>query len=122
MSRWDRYVLRPRVRAETPESETVPHIGPYTPPGVQSPWWCGPTLGRAVGPPGLPGPPLAAPLRLYLLPVMKPSRTEPFFASSPLFRRRHRFKIGAARRPFPGTLPEGGLTSGASPPHGCFPD
>src|ERR1044071_4376159 len=29
MSRWDRYVLRPRVRAETSESETVPHIGPY---------------------------------------------------------------------------------------------
>src|SRR3954465_25852 len=31
MSRWDRYVLRPRVRAETSGSETVPHIGPYTP-------------------------------------------------------------------------------------------
>src|SRR3954465_1526006 len=30
MSRWDRYVLRPRVRAETSGSETVPHIGPYT--------------------------------------------------------------------------------------------
>ena len=30
MSRWDRYVLRPRVQAETSESETVPHIGPYT--------------------------------------------------------------------------------------------
>src|SRR4051812_15245970 len=30
MSRWDRYVLRPRVRAETSESESVPHIGPYT--------------------------------------------------------------------------------------------
>src|SRR3954468_17658138 len=29
MSRWDRYVLRPRVRAETSKSETVPHIGPY---------------------------------------------------------------------------------------------
>src|SRR4051812_16207932 len=29
MSRWDRYVLRPRVRAETSGSETVPHIGPY---------------------------------------------------------------------------------------------
>src|SRR3954465_14252259 len=29
MSRWDRYVLRPRVRAEMSESETVPHIGPY---------------------------------------------------------------------------------------------
>src|SRR3954463_12613529 len=30
MSRWDRYVLRPRVWAETSGSETVPHIGPYT--------------------------------------------------------------------------------------------
>src|SRR4051812_21166952 len=30
MSWWDRYVLRPRVRAETSESEIVPHIGPYT--------------------------------------------------------------------------------------------
>src|SRR3954471_12233322 len=29
MCRWDRYVLRPRVRAETSGSETVPHIGPY---------------------------------------------------------------------------------------------
>src|SRR3954466_14126999 len=29
MLRWDRYVLRPRVRAETSGSETVPHIGPY---------------------------------------------------------------------------------------------
>src|SRR3954469_7543248 len=30
MSRWDRYVLRPRVRAEMSGSEKVPHIGPYT--------------------------------------------------------------------------------------------
>src|SRR3954470_14228805 len=30
MSRWDRYVLRPRVRAETSGSKTVPHIGPYS--------------------------------------------------------------------------------------------
>src|SRR4051812_45943859 len=29
MPRWDIYVLRPRVRAETSGSETVPHIGPY---------------------------------------------------------------------------------------------
>src|SRR4051812_1441372 len=32
MSRWDRYMLRPRVRAETSGSETVPHIGPYIAP------------------------------------------------------------------------------------------
>src|SRR3954462_657742 len=29
MSRWDRYVLRPRVWMATSRSETVPHIGPY---------------------------------------------------------------------------------------------
>src|SRR3954470_13534641 len=29
MSRWDRYVLHPRVWAETSGSETVPHSGPY---------------------------------------------------------------------------------------------
>src|SRR3954471_23962285 len=29
MSRWDRYVLRPRVWTATSRSETVPHIGPY---------------------------------------------------------------------------------------------
>src|SRR4051812_45613695 len=29
MSRWDRYVLRPRVWMETSRSEIVPHIGPY---------------------------------------------------------------------------------------------
>ena len=48
MSRWDRYVLRPRLRAETSGSETVPHIGPYNSPHVikcQAPcifaflWW-----------------------------------------------------------------------------------
>src|ERR1041385_1447556 len=30
MSRWDRYVLRPRIWMETSISGTVPHIGPYT--------------------------------------------------------------------------------------------
>src|SRR3954465_6216062 len=34
MSGWDRYVLHPRVRAETSGSETVPHIGPYRCPGL----------------------------------------------------------------------------------------
>src|ERR1041385_7576830 len=29
MSRWDRYVLRPRVWTETSRCKTVPHIGPY---------------------------------------------------------------------------------------------
>src|SRR4051794_28100135 len=32
MSRWDRYVLRPRIWVETSRSGTVPHIGPYTKP------------------------------------------------------------------------------------------
>src|SRR3954462_1451169 len=38
MSRWVRYVLRPRVRAETSGSETVPHIGPYMLPQARSDW------------------------------------------------------------------------------------
>src|ERR1041385_5061629 len=29
MSRWDRYVLPPRIWMETSRSGTVPHIGPY---------------------------------------------------------------------------------------------
>src|ERR1041385_6005872 len=29
MSRWDRYVLRPRIWMVTSRSGTVPHIGPY---------------------------------------------------------------------------------------------
>src|SRR4051812_49503073 len=34
-SRWDPYVLRPRIWVETPRSGTVPHIGPYSyPAGV----------------------------------------------------------------------------------------
>src|ERR1041385_5545913 len=30
MSRWDQYVLRPRIWMETSRSRTVPHIGPFT--------------------------------------------------------------------------------------------
>src|SRR3954464_9584775 len=30
MSRWDRYVLRPRIWMETSRFGTVPHIGPYS--------------------------------------------------------------------------------------------
>src|ERR1041385_1540603 len=36
MSRWDRYVLRPRIWMETSRSRTVPHIGPYS---RLDPWW-----------------------------------------------------------------------------------
>src|SRR4051812_42658915 len=32
MSRWNRYVLRPRIWVETPRSGTVPHIRPYNGP------------------------------------------------------------------------------------------
>src|SRR4051794_26206261 len=32
MSRWDQYMLRPRIWMETSRSGTVPHIGPYNTP------------------------------------------------------------------------------------------
>src|SRR4051812_5888406 len=60
-----------------------------------------------------PNSPLAAPLRLYLPLAPKTLGAEPFFQNPSLFRRRRRFKIGAARRPCPGTLSEGGPTSGS---------
>src|SRR3954471_24505208 len=83
------------------------------PPGAQAPWWRTLGAGRAKGPPGPLVAPLASPLRLYILRLGKPSRTEPFFAISPLFRRRRAFEIGSTRRPLPGTLPEGWPTSGS---------
>src|ERR1041385_3079555 len=83
------------------------------PPGAQAPVWRAPGSGRARGAPRPLVAPLAAPLRLYILRDEKPSRTEPFFAISPLFRRRRASKIGSTRRPLPCTLPEGGPTSGS---------
>src|ERR1041385_2042490 len=65
------------------------------------------------GAPGAPVQPLAAPFRLFIPRDEKPSGTEPFFAISPLFHRRRDSKIGSTRRPLPGTLPEGGITSGS---------
>ena len=62
------------------------------PPGLQAPWWRGPPPGRAGGAPGPPRPPLMPPFGIYLHRVPKPSRTEPFFAISSLFRRRRRFQ------------------------------
>src|ERR1041385_8239069 len=62
--------------------------------------------------PGAPGPPLAAPLRLFIPRHGKTPKVEPYSANSPLFRRRRASQIGSTRRPLPGTLPEGGLTSG----------
>src|SRR3954468_14738548 len=82
------------------------------PPGTQEGAWRGPTLGHARGPPGCPVGPPDSPLRLYLPLVRKPSEQEPFFAKPSLFRRRRRFKIGAAWRSCSGTLPEGETPSG----------
>src|SRR3954466_15742004 len=56
---------------------------------------------------------LAAPFRLYITPVEETLKTEVFFPISSLYRRRRRLKIGAARRRCPGTLLEGGITSGS---------
>src|SRR3954469_9307669 len=65
------------------------------------------------GAPGSLVDPLAAPLRLYLPPAEEIPNIEVFFPISSLYRRCRCFKIGAARRRCPGTLPEGGTTSGS---------
>src|SRR3954463_921648 len=83
------------------------------PPGAQAPWWRALGAGRARGAPGPLVAPLAAPLRLYILRDEKPLEKEPFFAISPLFRRRRAYETGSTSRPLPGTLPEGGPTSGS---------
>src|SRR4051794_5862911 len=77
------------------------------PPGLQVARWRDLGWGRAGRPPGPLVAPLAAPLRLYISLVPKPSRIEPFFVISPLFRRHRASKIGSTRRPLPGTLPQG---------------
>src|SRR4051812_42606821 len=56
--------------------------------------------------------PLAAPLRQYIALAPKTLEAEPFFLIPSLFRRCRHLNIGAVRRPCPGTLPEGGSTSG----------
>ena len=56
--------------------------------------------------------PLGAPLRLYLALGVETPNIDLTFANSPLYRRRRRFKIRAAWRSCPGTLPEGGTPSG----------
>src|SRR3954462_1679015 len=82
------------------------------PPGLQKGPWRGPTLGRAGHPPGYPVAPLDAPFGLYLVPAEETPNIDLLFSFSSLYRCRRRFKIGAARRSCPGTLPEGGTTSG----------
>src|ERR1043165_7280098 len=52
------------------------------------------------------------PLRLYLALGVETPNIDLTFANSPLYRRRGRFKIGAAWRSYSGTLPEGGTPSG----------
>src|SRR3954467_15286146 len=69
--------------------------------------------GGGGGAPGPPRSPLTPPFGLYLTHVPKPSRREPFFAISSLFRRRRASKIRSARRTLPGTLPEGRITTGS---------
>src|ERR1043165_8180336 len=82
------------------------------PPGSQEGRWRGPTLGCARDPHDCPVGPLGAPLRLYLALRVETPNIDLFLVNSPLYRRRRRFKIGAAWRSYPGTLPEGGTPSG----------
>src|SRR4051812_26448585 len=66
-----------------------------------------PPLGRRA-PSWLPCGPLGPPFGLYLAPTEETPNIDLLFANSSLYRRhrRCRFKIGAARRSCPGTLPE----------------
>ena len=82
------------------------------PQGLQKGPWRGPTLGRARKPPGRPVAPLGALLRLYLPPDEETPNIDLLFSFSSLYRRHRHFKIGAAWRSCPGTLPEGGTPSG----------
>ena len=86
--------------------------GAGPPPGSQKGPWRDPTLGRAGHPPGCPGWPLDVPLRLYNPLGLETPKRELFFLETSLFRRRRRFKIGAAWRSCSVTLPEGETPSG----------
>ena len=83
------------------------------PGATQAATWRGPPPGRARRAPGHPGPPLVPPFGLYYLLVPETLERNPASRFSPLFRRRSASKIGSIRRPLPGTLPEGGITSGS---------
>ena len=66
--------------------------------------------------------PLDAPLCLYLPLGVETPKMDLIFANTSLFRRRRRFKIGAAWRSCSGTLPEGDTPSGRpSNVHGRLP-
>ena len=58
------------------------------------------------------GPPPRSPFGLFLPLDEEIPEENPVTQKSLLFRRRRDFDLGIARRPCPGTLPEGGLTSG----------
>src|SRR4051812_38097117 len=59
----------------------------------------------------LPGSSPRCPLGLYLAPAEETPNIDLLFLNSSLYRRRRPFKIGAARRSCPDTLPVGGTTS-----------
>ena len=82
-------------------------------PGAAGAPWRGLGRGHARWPPRWCGPSLAPPFGLYLLLVPETLGTEPFLRYLRLFRCRHDSKIRRARRTCPGTLSEGGLTSGS---------
>ena len=69
-------------------------------------------LGRDGHPPSGPVAPLDAPFGLYLALTVETPNINLLFSFSSLYRRLRRFKIRAARRSCPGTLPEGGTPSG----------
>ena len=79
----------------------------------QAACWRGQALGRARRSPGWVPPPLVPSFGLYL--ESREETLADFLESriSPSFRRRSASEIGSVRRPLPGTLPEGGLTSGS---------
>ena len=82
-------------------------------PGVQEATWRSPPLGRARRAPRRWGHPLVPPFGPYIPLITETLEILFFSRSSPLFRRHGDSKIGTARRTCPGTLPEGGLTSGS---------
>src|SRR3954465_7148743 len=67
------------------------------PQGLQKGPWHGPTLGRAREPAG-------CPLRLYLSLGVETPNINMLFVNSSLYRRRRRFKIGAAWRSCPDSI------------------
>src|SRR4051812_5534769 len=81
------------------------HQGPRRPGGAAR-------GGHTRDPPGSLVGPLGAPLGLYLAPAEETPNIDLLFPFFSLYRRCRRFKIGDARRSCPGTMTEGGTTSG----------